>query len=469
MKASCLASFRLKALPVALLTIFLGAWGCSGSSSPGLPNGPGRGSGRPPPSASPAPSSGPRSGKYIKHVVLMIQENRSFDDYFSTFPGVDGATHGAMKTARGVIQVPLKKAGFDSDDLSHAHYSFELEYDHGRMDGFNLVTRGQKGQAGTYTYRVVAPEYIKPYWALARQYVLADHMFMTQGSDSFTAHQDLIAGDTTVNKEGDNVIDFPTPASWGCNAAPGTVTSLITPSGRYLRDQGPFPCFTYATLRDLLDAKRLSWLYFTNNTSFYLWSAFDAIKVVREGPEWQTNIVRSPPAIFKTISDGKLPAVSWVIPNAGYSDHPGSDPGRGPSWIASVVNAIGESPYWDSTVVIVVWDDWGGEYDNVAPPQLDGQGLGMRVPMLLVSAYARKSRNHPGYVSHTQYEFGSILKFIEENWKLGSLHATDARANSLIDCFDFTQAPRRFTRIPTDFSRSYFERLPPSDAPVDTY
>ncbi len=465
MEPSWFRNLRLTAFPIALLTIFLGAWGCSGSSGGGLPSSPGGGKS----SASPTPTSSPRSGKYIKHVVLMIQENRSFDNYFSTFPGADGTTHGSMKTPHGVIQVHLKEAGFDSDDLSHGHYSFELEYDHGKMDGFNLVTRGPNVQAGTYTYRVVAPRYIKPYWEIAHQYVLADHMFMTQGSDSFTAHQDLIAGDTTVDKEGDNVIDFPNPPSWGCNAPPGTVTSLITPSGKYLADRGPFPCFTYATLRDLLDAKGLSWLYFTNSASFYLWNAFDAIKVVREGSEWRTNIVRSPPEIFNTISNRKLPAVSWVIPSSGYSDHPGFDKGRGPSWIASVINAIGESPYWDSTVVIVVWDDWGGEYDNVAPPQLDGQGLGMRVPMLLVSAYARETGGHPGYVAHTQYEFGSILKFVEENWNLGSLSATDVRANSLIDCFDFTQGPRPFTKIPAEYSQRYFEQQPPSGLPVDTY
>ena len=111
---------------------------------------------------------------------------------------------------------------------------------------------------------------------------------------------------------------------------------------------------------------------------------------------------------------------------------PGFDKGRGPSWIASVINAIGESPYWDSTVVIIVWDDWGGEYDNVAPPQLDGQGLGMRVPMLLVSAYARKTVSQPGYVSHTQYEFGSILNARQRELESG-IARCDRRARQQPD------------------------------------
>jgi phospholipase C len=302
---------------------------------------------------------------------------------------------------------------------------------------------------------------------IAQQYVLADHMFTTQSSSSFTAHQDLIAAGTPVN--GDNVIDFPTPAKWGCDAGPGTVTSLITPKGKYLHGKGPFPCFTYPTLRDLLDARKVSWLYFTNTSLAYVWNAFDAIKAVRYGPEWAQNIVIPQTSIFQTISNGQLPAVSWVIPDAVDSDHPSYHSDTGPSWVADIVNAIGQSSYWPSTAIIVLWDDWGGEYDNVPPPQLDGQGLGMRVPMLLLSAYAREtSASQPGYVSHTQYEFGSIVKFIEDNWSLGRLYQTDMRANSILDCFDFTQSPRTFTPIATKYRKEYFERRPPSGLPVDT-
>jgi phospholipase C len=427
-----------------------------------------------PPGVAPltAPLAEAKNLPRIRHIVFIVQENRSFDDFFATFPGADGATSGLMKTAGGDVTVRLKKEPLDSDSLGHQHSSFEKEYDGGRMDGFNLVKRvPQKGiveRAGTYPYRYVDPKEIQPYWTIARQWVLADHMFPTQSSSSFTAHQDLIAGGTPVGG-GKNVIDFPTPSSWGCDAPLGTVTSLITSTGKYLRAQGPYPCFAYRTLRDLMDAKDVSWLYFTNPTNNSVWNAFDAIQAVREGSEWTTHIVRPESDFFAYVTSGELPQVSWVIPDEINSDHPGNQHDTGPSWVASIINAIGQSSYWPSTAIVVVWDDWGGEYDQVPPPQLDGQGLGMRVPMLLVSPYARvTSPSQPGYISHTQYEFGSLVRFVEDNWNLGRLGTTDGRANSILDSFDFTQAPRPFTIIPSKYSKAFFERQKPSGLPVDS-
>ncbi|HVA33546.1 MAG TPA: alkaline phosphatase family protein, partial [Candidatus Baltobacteraceae bacterium] len=215
-------------------------------------------------------------------------------------------------------------------------------------------------------------------------------------------------------------------------------------------------------------AKHLSWKYYTPPVCCDgggQWSAFDAIQAVRYSPEWATNVVSPSTAIFGDISSSSLPAMSWVIPDAAESDHLWSPttPDYGPSWVASVVNAIGESRYWDSTAIIIVWDDWGGLYDHVAPPQLDYLGLGFRVPMMVVSPYARRH-----YVSHTQYEFGSILKFIEDNWNLGRLGTTDVRANSIADAFNFAQSPRKFVPIPATYSTSFFLRERPSDRPVDT-
>jgi phospholipase C len=421
---------------------------------------------------SPATGSG---SNYISHVVVIIQENRSFDDFFATFPGANGTTTGLMKTPSGDVVVPLKAAGLHTDNLGHQHASFLKEYDGGKMDGFNLVTRtiakGHDVPAGTYAYRYVDPKEIAPYWSIAKDYVLADDMFTTQSSSSFTAHQDFVAGGTPV--DGDNVIDFPRPPTWGCNGAPGTKTNLITVEGKYLWGKGPFPCFTYATIRDDLDGAGLSWLYFTNPSNSAVWDAFDAIKAVREGSEWSTNIIEPETEVLNYIDNGELPAVSWVIPDAGTSDHPhlGFSKDKGPEWVASVVNAIGESPYWQSTVVIVVWDEWGGNYDHVPPPQLDGQGLGARVPMMIVSAYDKETTSGtPGYISHTQYEDGSILKFIENLWSLPPLGTSDVRANSIADCFDFAQSPRAFIPIKSSLSKHYFERqYKPSSAPIDEY
>jgi phospholipase C len=309
-------------------------------------------------------------------------------------------------------------------------------------------------------------------------------MFQTQGSGSFTAHQDLIRGGTTIDKaQTVALIDFPSRLPWGCDAPEGTKTSLIAPneSGHPHVEyhQGPFPCTSdfpgsagYTTMRDLLDDAGVTWKYYSPPTTpgtGDFWNAFDMVAAVRYGPEWHTNVTRDEKDILGDVTTAALPAMSWVIPDAHNSDHPGSGD-TGPSWVATVVNAIGESRYWKTTAIIVVWDDWGGFYDHVRPPFRDQWGgLGFRVPMLVISPYARETASGKhGYISHTQYEFGSILKFIEQNWKLGSLGTTDLRATSILKCFNFTQHPRHFRRIPAKYSRTYFEHQPPSYEPVDT-
>ena len=407
----------------------------------------------------------------IKHVVILIQENRSFDNLFATFPGADGATEGKMHDGTVVPLVAKNLAGFDID---HSYKpAFLTDYDRGAMDGFDLaIYGGSTHKAGKYPYQYVNTKQIQPYWDLAEQYVLADHTFPTQASGSFTAHLDLIAGTTQVTGNA-SVIDYPWNSksvdNWGCDDVPGSVTSLLTFKKVYLKNRGPFPCFTFRTLRDLLDAKGVTWKYYVPVFGIdggQLWNAFDAIDAVRHGPEWKTNVSMPEKNVFKDISAGKLPAVAWVVPDGknsdhGYGSHVGVD--HGPSWVAQVVNAVGASQYWNSSVVIVLWDDWGGFYDHVPPPQIDYEGLGIRVPMIVVSPYARK-----GVVAHTQYEFGSILKFIENTFNLGSLGTTDVRANSITGAFDFKQTPRKFVTIKAKYSRDYFLHEAPSNQPVDT-
>ncbi|HEY5425495.1 MAG TPA: alkaline phosphatase family protein, partial [Candidatus Tumulicola sp.] len=337
--------------------------------------------------------------------------------------------------------------------------------------GFNLVGIDGNNPAYNYPYQYVDPADIVPYWTLATQYALLDHLFQTQGSGSFTAHQDLIAGGTAID-DTNSIIDYPSEwSSWGCDAPPGTVTSLITKTDQYKAGKGPFPCFTYSTgtLRDLLDAKGVSWKYYappyTNNTVGALWNAFAAIDAVRHSPEWNTNIVTPEQKILDDVTNGQLPALSWVIPDQPDSDHPNGKNGAddGPSWVAQVVNAVGTSAYWKSTAIVVVWDDWGGFYDHVAPRQLDSGGLGFRVPAIVISPYVPA-----GQISSTPYEFGSILKFIETNFKLGSLHTTDVRATSIVNVFNFKQNPRAFRKIKAKRSLEYFRHEPPSYLPVDS-
>ena len=176
-----------------------------------------------------------------------------------------------------------------------------------------------------------------------------------------------------------SVIDNPTSTPWGCDAPAGTQTSLITTDLQYLFDSGPFPCFSYLTMRDLLDNKPVSWKYYAQKVqgrkgpqggdTAGIWSGFDAIKAVRFSKEWRTNVTRSNLVFFNDVKNHQLPAVSWITPNGPNSDHPQESSDTGPSWVASIVNAVGQSSYWNSTAVVVVWDDWGGFYDHVEPPR----------------------------------------------------------------------------------------------------
>jgi phospholipase C len=421
----------------------------------------------------------------IAHVVLIVQENRSFDDFFATFPGADGTTTGRMKNKT----LKLREANLNEPcDFGHTRNDFLHAYDRGKMNGFYRESEspGCAKRAGRAPYQYVNPQQIAPYWDMAEQYVLADHMFQTQGSGSFTAHQDLIRGGTTIDQaESESLVDVPNGEPWGCDAPSATVTSFLVGEAGHLQyrfDKGPFPCTSdfpasgsyYETLRDLLDAQSISWKYYvpplTEHNSGDLWNAFDVIAPVRYGPEWNDNVSMPETNIFNDISSGTLASMSWVIPDLEDSDHPSSGSDTGPSWVASVVNAIGESSYWQTTAIIIVWDDWGGFYDHEPPPFLDNWGgLGFRVPALIVSPYAREaSSSQPGYISHTPYEFGSILKFIEGTWSLGSLGTTDERATSIANCFDFTQQPRSFAAIPSRYTQAYFEHRKPSYRAVDT-
>jgi phospholipase C len=446
---------QFRHLPIVLILALASVTGCSPHAArPGLQEG-----------ILPQLGAVAGSGGKIQHVVIVIQENRSFDNLFSTYPGAVGTRYGKMHDG---TRIRLRKTNLViKQDVCHEYHCFLTEWNNGKMDGFDIAWYALPSAPllGTYPYQYVDPAQIKPYWTLAHQYVLADHLFQTQGAGSFTSHQDLIAGDTTLNNF-ETVIDAPwTGAPWGCDGPPGSKSPILTRKGVYKALGGPFPCYTYPTIRDRLDGAKLSWKYYTPpiGDTGSIWNAFDAIKVVRYSNEWQNNVSTPVTNVFADIANHKLPAVSWIVPEYDNSDHPNSDPDDGPSWVASIVNAIGASPAWNTTAIVILWDDWGGLYDHVAPPQITYSSLGFRVPMIIVSPYARK-----GYVSHTQYEFASVLKFIEENWRLEPLHRADVRANSIGDVFDFSQAPRKFTVIAAPKTREFFLNQKPSGHPVDT-
>ncbi|HEV3195248.1 MAG TPA: alkaline phosphatase family protein [Candidatus Cybelea sp.] len=432
----------------------------------------------------PAAGVGMLASSPIKHVIIVIQENRSFDDLFATFPGADGTKTGkaaamppriAHSCSPPIVKpttVPLKETPLAvSADIDHIYSGYKLELDRNKMDGFDLIgsgTNGSGGPACLFAYQYVNPSDIAPYRDIATQYVLADHTFQTQGSSSFTAHQDLIAGGTQISPT-QAIIDNPSYFPWGCDANKTVRTAVIEKaSGKVFRD-GPFPCLTYETLRDLLDAKSVSWKFYAmpvlkGNGGPGIWSAFDAIKAVRYSSEWHTNVTRTNLDFFTDVSHHRLPDVSWITPDAVNSDHPAERSDTGPSWIASIVNAIGQSHYWDSTAVVVVWDDWGGFYDHVVPqhPHNWQGGPGFRVPMLIVSPYVKP------HVDHTVYQFGSVLKFVEDVWNLGSLGNNDQDSTSIGNAFDFKMAPRKFKVIQSKYSRDFFLHQKPSGLPPDT-
>jgi phospholipase C len=400
------------------------------------------------------------------------------------FPGADTSTTGACKpfkpqfhkkicTRRGervhMQQITLETTGgLGGVDIEHSHATFEAECDADkngcRMDGFDTInfgTTGGNGPALFYPYAFVKRSEVRPYWDMASRYTLADHMFSTATTDSFVAHQQIIAGTTRLSSH-ESLTDTPSALPWGCDAPKGTVTGVIYSNGHVNDFGGPFPCLTqYKTMADVLDAAGTSWKYYVMsynlnspyaNFSGEVWNAFDAIKTVRYGPDWK-NVSIPNTNVFSDIKNGSLPQVSWVIPTIADSDHPASGYNRGPSWVTSVVNAVGKSRYWKSTAIVVMWDDWGGYYDNVPPPHLDYTSLGMRVPMILISPYAKRH-----YVSKTQYELGSVLKFIEQTFGTASLGSTDVRANSIGDAFDFSQQPSKFQPFAAPYGENYFLR-----------
>ncbi|HKE37592.1 MAG TPA: alkaline phosphatase family protein [Candidatus Baltobacteraceae bacterium] len=396
----------------------------------------------------------------LKHVVIIVQENRTFDNFFHGFKGATYANFGLASTQS---KVPLHVTTLrTSANILHNWGQAITAWDGGRMDGFNKLPLNNQQQANQFPYAYVDRKDIAPYWTMASRYVLADHMFPSMFGPSFTGHLDLIAGTTNLHPRSAEV-DGPSAVPWGCDAPSGTYTLLLNTARQ--EGRGPFPCFTeFRTLADSLDDAHVTWRYYAPSVSDPnnggIWSSFDAIRNVRYGRDWN-NVISPQTRVLTDARSGKLPGVTWVIPDALDSDH-GADDVGGPSWVSAVVNAIGSGPDWKSTAIVIVWDDWGGWYDSVPPPQLDFRGLGIRVPCIVISPYAK-----PHYVSHTQYEFGSVVKLVEQVFGLPPLGTraagyTDARAHSMLDVFDFHQTPRTFAPIPAPKPASYFLKRAPS-------
>ncbi|MBV8344761.1 MAG: hypothetical protein JO190_07180 [Candidatus Eremiobacteraeota bacterium] len=403
----------------------------------------------------------------IKHVVIIFQENRTPDDLFNGLPGADTKRFGLNSAGQHVKLQPVSLTA--KYDVDHEHRAFVVEYDNGLMDGFNLE-RSNCGHSQctlkyTRAYAYVPRTEVEPYFTMAEQYVFGDRMFQTNEGPSFPAHQYILSGTSTIRagssfRASENPYAANQTLTGGCDSPKGSLVVLIDAGGG--ENSEAYPCFNRPALSDLVEAKSLTWRYYLGNVAPGLWNGPDAIRHIRFGLEYAKNVVAPPAQVLKDVASGDLADVAWVTPTGKASDHAGNTNGSGPSWVASVVNAIGRSKYWDDTAIFVTWDDWGGWYDHVKPPQYNSYELGFRVPLIVVSAYARG-----GYISHKQHEFGSILKFTEEALGLGSLGTTDVRADDLSDCFNFARTPRKFKTIPAKLPASYFLNQPASNESPD--
>lgn len=435
------------------------------------------------------PGVGDTGGK-IKHIVFIVQENRTFDNLFggpNPFPGADAVQNGQESNGS---TVPLDKIELEcmdkvdcaSDDPNNFHQNFLNACDPPagagppfavgtqpapcRMDGFDLNQTSAFRPGLVYSYVDYAET--KPYWDIARAYTLGDRFFMSHNSESYVAHQYIFSGQSNnVVDEPDYHQSYPSPVvfmvPWGCDAPSGTTTLILDPqTGQETpKASGPFPCFGYKSLADLAQQANVSWRLYSYSICQNI-NALDVNQSIRYGGLWPkvdmtgcpyflwsnvaTDHFSTPEGqVISDVNNGTLPAISWVLPGPITSDHPGVPDGYcGPWWVSSVVDAIGNSKYWDSTAIFIFWDDWGGFYDHVAPYVVrDQAGPGFRVPLLVVSPYAKR-----GYVSHENAEFGTLLKFAEDTFRLGSLGTTDATpyTGNLDDYFDWNN-PQPFTQI----------------------
>jgi len=327
------------------------------------------------------------SAQTFQNIIIVVQENRTTDNLFgdSGLPGADIELHSGGKG------VTLN----DTPDLNHTHTGFLSEL------------------AGTYpngAYDYVTSE-AEPYWQLAAQYGFANYMFQTNQGASFPAHQFLISATSAPSDTSDLFVsDNATVGTVGCKAKADSLVPTIAPDGTM---GSIYPCFTRSSLLDLIGAAGLTWRYYSA-TNTALWTAPNALEPYYES----SNIVLNPAQVLTDIQNGALANVSWVTPTKVNSDHARMGSG-GPAWVSSIVNAVGSSPYWNNTAIIVTWDDWGGLWDHV-PPLANNTGwceiycYGFRVPLLVISAYTPA-----GYVDNGVHDFGSIVHFIEDNFSLG--------------------------------------------------
>jgi phospholipase C len=349
----------------------------------------------------------------IQHIVFLVKENHTFDNYFGTFPGADGVTSGMTSIGKSVPLAPTPDSG-PVTQLCNSWDCSMLAMNGGAMNAFDLTA----GTLGAYT-QVTEPS-IPNYWAYARHFALADRYFTSIHGPSLPNYLYMVAA------QSGGVIDNGTSQpGQACNGAPIGAVTMIDAQG-HLSQQAP--CFDLPSLPDRLIQAGISWRYYVGGGGSMI--------LLRNSEYWQNDYAPNEQFV-RDAQSGNLPAMSWVFGNgADVSEEPPNSVCTGENWTVQALNAVMQGPDWNSTVVFVTWDDFGGFYDHVAPPQVDQFGLGPRVPLLIISPFVK-----PGSISRTVYEHSSVLKFVETRYHLEPLTARDRQANDMLDSFDFEQPP----------------------------
>ncbi len=414
----------------------------------------------------------------VKHFVYIIQENISFDHYFGTFPGANGFPKDIKLSylpdgEKVYAPFHLNQTSIPHD-LNHSWQAAHVAYDGGKMDGFIRAewpmalsyywtgplptvdpedifpadddpehikedldganngrgkARNQEAMAAGIlpTKHLAAPppgpppawvintlsyydsREIPNYWEYARKFTLCDAFFSSLAGPSEPNHLYTVAAQSG---------------------------GLVNNPGRGIF--GEDGVYTFPTLAELLQNSKHSWKYYDekkNPKAHSLWNPMPGFKAIANSPELMSHLV-SLNDFYADAKADRLPEVCWIVPTAADSEHPPADSARGMWHVTDLVNAIMQSPAWKDTVIIVTWDDYGGFYDHVAPPQVDKYGYGPRVPALIISPWAK-----PGFISHVHYDFTSPLKLIEDHFGLKPLADRDKAAANMLDCFDFQQKP----------------------------
>ena len=375
-----------------------------------------------------AGNSAPKTKTPIQHLIFVMQENHTFDNYFGKYPGADGLPADTKmpidpnNPSAGYV-TPWHIGTATITDLSHNGNSFKDQFDNGKMDGFisGLNKRNENGKIsmGYYDDRD-----IPYYWNLADHYVLFDRFFSSAPNGSFVNHMYSVSA---APPSSENPLD-------------------ISQETRHIQ-----------TIFDRLQSAGVSWKFYVQNydptityrhikgvgarDSQVIWVPLLNFDRFIDDPQLSSHIVDLK-QYYLDLQQGNLPAVSYIVPS-GRSEHPPQYPGGGQRFIKGLIQELMRSTAWDTSVFVMAYDDWGGWYDHVVPPTVDSTGYGLRVAALMVSPYARE-----GYIDHTQLDFTSVLKFIEYNWGIAPLASRDAQANNFLEAFDFSQRPRPASFLP---------------------